>query len=310
MENNDLFMYKYDVYLEVFTKGSTQDIANMRERLFSILKNRSCLNDANWLRNLFGEEFFEIDLHKKNKYYGNLDEDGRIIFEFHGFSFTWDVEDIKENHFSFIALNRDYPEWDMEDAEDFVRSLKDCFPHIKFYFIRTAYQHDPGHYLAFQDGFDAGVFDDNWEAGNGAQNGKQVYDAYKIYKNAVIVEHLLLDSASEEERLETKQKLDFAATIFCAFEYAYQHLLTEEKTLSVGGASFNGSMFNIGIDDYFGDAVSEKILSVIYDHFHDIIETIDFNCWDNWSCEDPLPKLPENIVSAIKSGKVTLVGYN
>ena len=138
-------MARWDYDFVAFVKGAPQEVAKMRERLEVILENQDKLEDADWIRELFGDELSEIA-----NIGDNSTDDDVVVAEFNGFTFNWGTADIESNPLCFSASDKDSSE------PDFPGALMNCFPHVEFRVIATGYI-SWGCFLNYYDD----VFDEN-----------------------------------------------------------------------------------------------------------------------------------------------------
>jgi len=282
-------MANWDYDMVAFVKGDPQEVLKMRKRLSVILQELDKLDDADWIRKLFGDELSEIKAIGKN-----TANDGFVTDTFSGFKYDWDSIDVVENplHFDASDMSKRGPGL-------FVDALVNCFPRVEFWFITTGYI-SWGAYLAYVDD----DFDQNSSIEWGEESGGAgVLDAYKKWKYAICEDWILPDNASKEERAKAKQKIEDAEMVFTAFQYVYHFLDTDEGILLIVEVERDY------LKGTYSVPITEKFLSVIYDQCGDAIKIMDFNSADygGWDDED-LPNIPENIAKAVKDGKLTLKG--
>jgi hypothetical protein len=125
---------------------------------------------------------------------------------------------------------------------------------------------------------------------NGSWHNEDLLNSYKEWKQAEFNNWLLPDNVSIEKRIAAQKEEREAKMIF---DYAHVNLDASDEKLYVRANKKQG-------------LPTEELLSLVYDRFFQLIETIEF-CN---SSEKDFPNLPENIIKAVKDGKVSLQGYN
>jgi len=276
-------MASWDYDMVAFVKGDPEEAVEMRKRLSVILENQDKLEDADWIRELFGDELSEI-----TNIGDELSDDDVVSAEFDGFTFNWDSIDIDSNPLSFSASDKGSSE------PNFAGALMNCFPRVEFKVIATGYISWGCYIYYFDDDFSDETATMSWEG----SEGEGVLNACKEWRYAEAEEWLLPDDTPKEERAKAQQKKDNAETVFAAFEYAYHNFDTEEGILTVTKADKNYYCVSSNVP------ITASLLSVIYEHFGDVLKVMDFS---EWGSEDVLD-IPENIAKAVKDGKLTLEG--
>jgi len=229
--------------LKAFAKGPPQDVENMRKRLSAIMENRDKLNDAGWLRGLFGQELAEIE-----DIGDDLSDDDAVVNALEGLDYDWsDGADAGSMEFGASSVR------DLSAPERFSNALSSCFPRVEFYKIAAGEYLNAGYHTVFPDG----DFDESREW-DGVFGGR-VLGAYISWEYACAEKWLLPGDAPAGARRKARQKADGALMVFEALEYAHGNFDEGDEALVVSGE------------------ITEAALSVIYEHLGDGIEKIIFD---------------------------------
>ena len=282
--------------LSVVVGGDTEEVTKMRERLSAIMENRNKLNDADWLRSLFGKELSE-----NANIEDNVDDDEYVTDAFLGFRYNWN--EITDHETPKPLFFTSVDEQSTQGAVDFVQALWGCFPRVRMSCITTGYNSSNDEYVAFDNDFVVQGGINSW-SGN---TGKIVLDAYKEWREAESENDLAPVGISKEDKEKLEQKEEDTKIAFLAVEYAYSFLGSEcDGVLPIDKNNIELEGTYIGYGREIAVTVSsETYISLVYKHYYHegLLQIIDFS-----NCEDQ-PTLPKNVAEAVKKGKIKLEGY-